>query len=268
MNRISRQTVGSSPGTRARREFPPFNCSEQHVRISISFVTIRFSPEINCNILCSGAPYLTSNQLNTIVNRKNLFYSSLGAAINEGVVKARHEIVVIVREDVLLMPDWQTRFEQSLAALEAIDCDWRILCAVGVRAHTGLMGHWNDPKLYRNTCNERPVEPVNFLDEQLTVVRKSDGAVFDEKQPNNRSIYKSPDTLSAKKCLEIRFEEIQEDPQKTIAAISSWTGLTQTADLAVVDSERARPRTEDASKKDLEKMREILFPIRQNLGYK
>ena len=165
------------------RRYPPFTWLRRPLHRSISFVVVHFSDEIKHNILCSRAVYEPHNELIIVDNRFNLSYCSLGAAINEGIFRAKHDLVAVVHEDVLLSPDWQHRFEDSLDSLERVDPNWGVLGAVGW-APGEVWGHWSDPHQYLNTLEEVRYVEVACLDEQLLVLNRSKGPVFDPDHPN------------------------------------------------------------------------------------
>ena len=86
----------------------------------LSFVVVAFSNELVHNILrsvCVNDPF---NQLVLIDNTANLYYSNLSQAINAGLDRAHHELIVVVHEDVYLPPEWQMCFESSLKAIELL----------------------------------------------------------------------------------------------------------------------------------------------------
>jgi len=163
-------------------------------REPISFVTVRFSDEYLHNIARSDCVQRAENQLITVDNRSNLFFDNLGLAINSGLAQARHDLIVVVHEDVLLARHWEQHFFRSLAALEAAGQDWALLGCVGwpdAIGHGGLdsiIGHWTDPRGHRDTLGGRAFAEVQRLDEQLLVLRRSQGVQMDPKLPGIHNI--------------------------------------------------------------------------------
>ncbi len=142
----------------------------------ISFVCVRFSDELQQNLLKSDCVHDPRNELIVVDNRQNLFFQSLGAAFNDGIGKATHELIALIHEDVLLPRNWQAQLELSLAELEAHDPDWGMVGAVGWGEHgNSAIGHYSDPHrpIPVNTFKTRRFEKVHRLDEQLMIVRRS-----------------------------------------------------------------------------------------------
>ncbi len=139
----------------------------------LSFVVVAFSNELAHNILrsvCVNDPF---NQLVLIDNTANLYYSNLSQAINAGLDRAHHELIVVVHEDVYLPPEWQICFESSLKAIEQRDPDWGVLGTAGWTEAAVQVGHWRDPLGYRNTFADQQFIEVKRIDEQVMVLRRS-----------------------------------------------------------------------------------------------
>jgi hypothetical protein len=105
-----------------------------------------------------------------------------------GIERARHEIVVLVHEDVLLLPGWQTAFERSLSELERFDPEWGLIGAAGWTADGAPRGHWSDPHDYSKHFGDRRFDEVAHVDEHIMVLRRSDGALLDSLLPNIHNI--------------------------------------------------------------------------------
>ncbi len=151
----------------------------------ISFVVIIYSNEYLHNFSKSECVDNTLNQVVAVDNIANLYYDNLSKAIIAGLESATHELIVVVHEDVLLPRNWQSRFERSLAALEAEDPDWGMAGSVGWRTGHRSEGHWSDPHQHKNTFETEPspFKEVDKLDEQLLVFRRSNLPVFDAMLP-------------------------------------------------------------------------------------
>lgn len=157
-------------------------------RRPISFVCVQFCQEYRHNILTSEAVQDPMNQFIHVDNRQNLFFDTLGAAICHGVAQAKHDLLVVVHEDVVLPKNWQARFEASLAELEAQDPDWALLGAVGWGADRKHRGHWSDPHIYSNTFAQKNFAEVERLDEQLLVLQRTGPLRFDPNLPSIHNI--------------------------------------------------------------------------------
>ncbi len=153
----------------------------------ISFVCVQFCDEYHHNILTSQAVQDPMNQFIRVDNRQNLFFNTLSAAINHGVAQARHDLIAIVHEDVVLPKNWHARFEASLRDLEEHDPNWAMLGAVGWQDKT-VHGHWSDPHKYLNTFTQANFNPIGRLDEQLLIVRKDGPVQFDSNLPSIHNI--------------------------------------------------------------------------------
>ena len=139
----------------------------------LSFVVVGFSDELAHNILrsvCVNDPF---NQLILIDNTANLNYSNLSEAINAGLDRAHHELIVVVHEDVYLPPEWQICFESALRAIEERDPDWGVLGTTGWTEAAVRVGHWRDPYGYRNTFADQLFIEAKRIDEQVMVLGRS-----------------------------------------------------------------------------------------------
>lgn len=152
----------------------------------ISFVCVHFCDDLEHNLLKSPCVHDSLNQLIIVDNRQNVFFETLGKALVHGMQQARHDLIALVHEDVLLQEGWQEMFEASLDALENVHPDWGMIGSVGWIEKGKPAGHWSDPNRLHpmNTFTERPFEAVERLDEQLLVLRKSTGIRPDPDLPS------------------------------------------------------------------------------------
>ena len=155
------------------RTYPIIAPSSQTPSRPISFVVVRFSDEYLHNILKSGCVHDPINELIEVDNTSNLFFDKLSRAIAHGVARARHDLIVVVHEDVLLPDGWQAQFEQSLAALEKCDRNWGMLGSVGWNEPTPELGHWGDPHQCKNTFADRLYEFSNRFNTLTSATTKS-----------------------------------------------------------------------------------------------
>ena len=98
---------------------------------AISFVTVAFCDELRHNLLASPCVRDSRNELVVVDNAANLHFDTLSAAWQCGIDRARHDLVALVHEDVLLLPEWQASLEACLDALEAEDSHWGLESARG-----------------------------------------------------------------------------------------------------------------------------------------
>lgn len=108
----------------SRRHYPVLPLSGSPPSRPLSLIVVHFSDDYFYNILQSACVHDPLNQLVTIDNRNNLFFDNLTQAINEGIERARHELMAIVHEDVLLPQGWHRRLEVSPTDLERSDTEW------------------------------------------------------------------------------------------------------------------------------------------------
>lgn len=113
-----------------------------------------------------------------------MFFTTLGQAINAGIDKAINDLLVIVHEDVVLLPGWQEQLELSLENLETFDPQWLVAGSVGWDVNGKMEGHLSDPHLYRNTLIDKSFSEVIRIDEQIIILRKSEGLIMDPAIPS------------------------------------------------------------------------------------
>ena len=154
----------------------------------VSFVTVRFSGDLAHNLLRSECVRDPANQLVVVDNRHNLLHDTLGQAIEQGVARARHDLVVVVHEDVLLPAGWQPALERSLLALDRHDPDWAVAGVAGWRDDGSMHGHWSDPHGYYDLLQGHPFAEVDRIDEHLIAFRRRRRIVFDPRLPSIHNI--------------------------------------------------------------------------------
>jgi len=156
------------------REYPICSPDNPAPVRPISFVCVRFSDEIDHNLLKSSCVHDPLNQLVIVDNTQNLFFPNLGAALRAGMERAEHDLIVLIHEDVLLVDNWQAQFEASLGYLEAEHPDWDLVGSVGWSEGGDLFGHWSDPHSLKpvNTIGEKDFVALARLDEHILVLRR------------------------------------------------------------------------------------------------
>jgi len=154
----------------------------------ISFICVKYSNEFQYNILTSECIHDDLNEFIVVDNRSDIFFNTLGQAINAGIVQARNDLLVIVHEDVVLLPGWQAMFEKSLTELEKHDPEWLVVGLVGWDENNELIGHHSDPHGFWNTIGEKSFSRIAKIDEQVLVLRKSKGLFPDVDLPTIHNI--------------------------------------------------------------------------------
>lgn len=110
-------------------------------------------------------------------------FDSASDALNDGLFRARNEIVVFVHEDVFLPPSWLKDFNDAIDYLDATDQHWGVLGCIGRSQSGEWIGHCYTPG--QGVIGRKPIhpEPIQTLDELLLVVRRSSGLSFDPTLP-------------------------------------------------------------------------------------
>jgi len=177
-----------SPDQAARpRRYPAL--PERHVaRQPISFVTVHFSGDLAHNLAQSECVADPVNELVVVDNRHNLAFDTLGQALEAGIARARHDLVALVHEDVLLLPGWQASVEQALAELEQEDPDWAFAGAAGWLLDGTPKGHWSDPQGYFDHLDGAAFAEVDRIDEQLILFRRDRRIHLDTRLPSIHNI--------------------------------------------------------------------------------
>jgi hypothetical protein len=171
----------------APRRYPAL--PEPHVaRRPISFVTVHFSGDLAHNLARSECVADPCNELIVVDNRHNLSYDTLGQALEAGIARARHDLVALVHEDVLLLPGWQACAERALAALEQADPDWAFAGAAGWLEDGTPKGHWSDPHGYSDHLGGAAFAEVDRIDEQLIFFRRDRRIALDGCLPSIHNI--------------------------------------------------------------------------------
>ena len=172
----------------------------------ISFVCVRFSDEFHHNIEMSECVNNSFNEFIVIDNTLNLHYQTLGQAMNAGISQARHDLIVVVHEDVLLLPGWQALFESSLRRLEKEVPNWLVLGVVGWTGST-ILGSCSDPSGLHNAKWRGVYEEVAHIDEQLLVFKRNSGLIPDSNLPtihnHSRDLIQSAKAMG-QKCYVLR----------------------------------------------------------------
>jgi Sulfotransferase family len=172
---------------RPPRRLPALSTAAR-ARRPMSFVTVRFSDDFEHNLDRSSCVHDPLNELIVVDNRGNLFFDSLSAAFEEGVRRARCDVVALVHEDVVLVDGWQAAFERSLVALERQDSEWGLVGTAGSDVAGSLAGHWSDPHGYYDLLGDASHLPVRRIDEQLMAFRRSRPIPLDSALPGIHNV--------------------------------------------------------------------------------
>jgi hypothetical protein len=172
----------------AARQYPNILPIYPPPRRPLSFICVRFSEEFEHNIVRSCCVHDELNEFIVIENTGNIYYPTLGKAIEAGIAKATNELLVIVHEDIVLLPNWQAMFEHSLAALERENSDWAVVGLFGWDVDGALHGHVSDPHSYRKKGLDTEFAEVSRVDEMVFVLRRT-GQIFpDPRLPSIHNI--------------------------------------------------------------------------------
>lgn len=191
----------NSDDSSEKRTYPIISPANHTPERPISFIVVRFSDECLHNFYKSECIHSPLNELIEVDNTYNLFFDNLSLAISHGVDQAKNDLIVVVREDVLLPDKWQSRFEDSLHVLEKHDPDWGVLGSVGWNPSEPKIGHWSDPHGFKNTFKNSvvPYQTVSNLDGQILVFDKARLPSFDLALPGMH--FFTEDLIAEKKKL-------------------------------------------------------------------
>jgi len=164
-----------------KRIYPKISPSKHTPERPVSFIVVRFSDKYLHNLSQSECIHSPLNELIEVDNTSNLFFDNLSRAVSHGIKQAKHDLIVVVHEDVLLPDRWQSRFEESLNVLEKHDPDWGILGSVGCNPPEPEIGHWSDPRGLTNTFRNSavPYQAVSKLGGQILIFDKARLPKFD-----------------------------------------------------------------------------------------
>jgi len=110
-------------------------------------------------------------------------FKGAAAAFNDGLDKAKHDLIVCVHQDVILPVKWAERFLTQLNNLENSGLPVGVVGCIGCRSDGELAGHvyHRERQMY-----PEPALParIQALDELLVAFRKSTGLRFDLRLPS------------------------------------------------------------------------------------
>jgi arylsulfatase A-like enzyme len=144
--------------------------------------------ELRRHALASRCFVTGGHQWLFVENRGNRAYSSISRLYRDAVRRARHPYICYLHQDVLLPPDWETRFAHHVVNLQKLDPNWGVVGVAGraprspAVADPPNIGHWSDPHKYHEPTVPLPAE-VQILDELLMIVRADSGVTFDPDLP-------------------------------------------------------------------------------------
>jgi len=188
---------------KASRKYPQLPPPTNQPQKPISFVVVRFSDDYLHNILKSECLKNPINELLTVDNTRNLYHDNLTTAMAVGISKARHELIAVVHEDVLLPDGWQSWFEITLEALEIVDPNWGVLGAVGWTNDNEVFGHWSDPHRYVNTFSGKRFHSIDRLDEQILIFNRDRTLDLDRDLPGFHHIGRDIPLLARRRGMRV-----------------------------------------------------------------
>ncbi len=145
---------------------------------NLTFIVVTNDQEIlNTNLLAS--PCLQGNHLHQIIVQQG--YDSAAVAYNDAFLRAQHDIIVFVHQDVYLPAEWIADLESSIRALTQSDPNWGVLGCWGVKQNGDGFGYLYTPGQNVIGSVFSTPEPVQTLDEVVLAVRKDSGLRFNEK---------------------------------------------------------------------------------------
>jgi len=120
-------------------------------------------------------------------------FGTAGAAFNEGIARAKHDLIVCIHQDVILPVHWSERFQARRGELESQGIPLGVVGCWGITSQGERAGHvyHRDRQLFPRKAgdngNRGPMslpQRVQTLDELLISFRKSSGLRFDPNLPS------------------------------------------------------------------------------------
>lgn len=123
---------------------------------------------------------ITANeQTELLVQQK---FDSAALAYNDGLMRARSDLVLFVHQDVYIPTSWQETFRQAIKNLQGRP--WGVLGIIGKSRENRVIGRtWSTGIGKEIGCRILTPELAESLDELLIVVNKKTGICFDERLP-------------------------------------------------------------------------------------
>jgi len=135
---------------------------------------------LNTNFLAS--PIFNGTNNNQIIIQEG--YCSAASAYNDGIKKAKNDVLILLHQDVYLPYRWDKLLASIIEKLDSRQVNWGVLGAYGVDRIGGQHGYVYTNGLKRVLGKNNKPEEVQSLDELLLVVRKSSGIFFDYNLPH------------------------------------------------------------------------------------
>lgn len=135
---------------------------------------------LETNFLAS--PCLLRERQSEILVQTN--FESASKAYNDGIDRARNDLLGFVHQDVILPQSWFSQLRAALDYLQEVDPAWGVLGCYGVTREDERWGHvfstgWG----VLGGPFDHPVA-VQTLDEVILILRRSSGLRFDEELPH------------------------------------------------------------------------------------
>jgi hypothetical protein len=122
-----------------------------------------------------GGTYPPQTQLIPMNNSMNDM--SAPAALNFGIERSVHDIVVCIHQDVVLPEEWVEKLHEQIKIID--NPEWGVIGTFGVDTKGYWAGNIKDP--HNNPKMGELPRIVQSLDEHCLIIRKSSGLRFDEK---------------------------------------------------------------------------------------
>ena len=110
-------------------------------------------------------------------------FTNAALAFNDALTKAKHDLVVVVHQDVMLPVKWAEKFIVQLKQLENSGAKVGVVGCIGSRVDGEMVGHVYHRE--RQIVSKHPLPAsIQALDELLVGFRRSSGLRFDEALPS------------------------------------------------------------------------------------
>jgi hypothetical protein len=160
---------------------------------SITFIVLVGSRDTYRNCFLSSPLFQTASSASDCQIIEQSGYQSAGKAFNDGIERAKNDLIVCVHQDVILPIKWAEQFKAKCAQVESLGVPIGVVGCWGITADGERAGHayHRDRQLFPckpgDTGNSRAMSlpaRVKTLDESLISFRKSSGLRFDPSLPS------------------------------------------------------------------------------------
>jgi hypothetical protein len=186
----------------------------------------------------AGAPDAGTEglELVRIDDQEELSYDSFAAALNAGVARASHDLVVVLREGISLGEGWRKRLDGLLDVIEQEDHSWGV-AAGRSRPGGGPGGRSGGHDQSLHAPRAATPEEILRIDERALVLRRSSGLRFDQDLPSADHCGKDLALTAHERGLGVHVLDAPiVEPSSPPAREPTQEDLTRLAEMACADA--------------------------------